>query len=201
MIAVAEKKPAITPYPALTLWLRAAFLLLTLLLTSACEYQYQSEFLLPQDTLKDRQLESRKFYTDDYELMVSAIAGVLQDTGFILDEAESELGLLTGAKMRDATDVGQMTMAIVIEVAAAFGGMRSGNAFDDLDKEEKVKISVIVQSSREEKGAMVVRATFQKMVWNNRGQISRMHTIEEPLLYQTFFNKLSKAVFLEAHNI
>ncbi len=48
---------------------------------------------------------------------------------------------------------------------------------------------------------MLVRATFQRMVWNMAGQMSRIETLKEPDLYEGFFDKLSKSVFLEEQKI
>ena len=46
-----------------------------------------------------------------------------------------------------------------------------------------------------------VRATFQRIVWNTQGRISKVEHLNEPKMYQEFFDKLSKAVFLEARGI
>jgi len=46
-----------------------------------------------------------------------------------------------------------------------------------------------------------VRVTFQRIVWDEQGRVSRSESLEDPELYQEFFFKLSKAVFLEAHGI
>ena len=51
------------------------------------------------------------------------------------------------------------------------------------------------------KGESIVRVTFQRVIFNERGQVSRAEQIKDPELYQKFYEKLSKAVFLEAHEI
>ena len=51
------------------------------------------------------------------------------------------------------------------------------------------------------KGESIVRVTFQRIIFNDRGFVSRAEQIKDPELYQKFYEKLSKAVFLEAHEI
>jgi len=51
------------------------------------------------------------------------------------------------------------------------------------------------------KGESIVRVTFQRIIFNERGQVSRAEQIKDPELYQKFYEKLSQAVFLEAHEI
>jgi hypothetical protein len=65
---------------------------------------------------------------------------------------------------------------------------------------QNVKASVVVKPSLEGEKT-VVRVTFQRVVWNKSNQINRVETIEEPEIYQKFFDDLSKSVFLEGHKI
>lgn len=51
------------------------------------------------------------------------------------------------------------------------------------------------------KGESLVRVTFQRVIFNEQGRISRAEQITDPELYQKFYEKLSQAVFLEAHEI
>ncbi|WP_449243451.1 hypothetical protein [Desulfovibrio sp.] len=50
-------------------------------------------------------------------------------------------------------------------------------------------------------GATSVRVTFQRVVVNTHGQATRLEALTDPVMYQEFFEKLSKSVFLEAQEI
>jgi hypothetical protein len=50
-------------------------------------------------------------------------------------------------------------------------------------------------------GATSVRVTFQRVVVNTHGQATRLEALTDPVMYQEFFEKLSKSVFLEAQAI
>ena len=50
-------------------------------------------------------------------------------------------------------------------------------------------------------GDSIVRVTFQRQIFNTEGQETTAKQIHSPEIYRTFFEKLSKAVFLEAHEL
>ena len=50
-------------------------------------------------------------------------------------------------------------------------------------------------------GSTAVRVTFQRAVLNRLGQLSHQEQIHEVAIYQEFFDKLSKSLFLEANQI
>ena len=141
-------------------------------------------------TLEWRQTSTRRFQTSDEALMLSAAAGVLQDLGFTLDGSESDLGLLVASKDRSAVEGGQVAAKIMM--AALF------RANIPIDKVQKLRASVVTKPAGSE---VAVRATFQRIVWNDRGMVSRLERLAEPEMYQMFFERLSKAVFLEAQGI
>lgn len=64
-----------------------------------------------------------------------------------------------------------------------------------------MRASVVTRPYGEENRYTSVRVTFQRVVWNTAGQISRSEALEDPEIYQGFFDKLSKSIFLEAQNI
>lgn len=157
-------------------------------------------FLKPNEGyLEKRQVQMRQYDTSNEEQIVSSVAGVLQDLGFTLDDSETKLGLVSASKKADATSKGQVTGAVLLDILAALGGGYSNNAAR-CDKSQVVKASVIARPSLDSK-RMVVRVTFQRIVWNMSNQISKVENINAPIMYQKFYDSLSKAIFLEAQKI
>ena len=159
----------------------------------SCAGTPKDAFMLSPTSLEDRQVQSRKFTTDNEVSLLSAGAAVLQDMGYVLDETDSKLGLITASKQADATNAGQIVGAVVL---AMFTG-----AVTPIDKEQKIRVSFVTLPSATDKGSYIARITFQRIVWNSEGQIARVETIKEPEIYEGFFDKLSKSVFLEAFKI
>lgn len=172
----------------------AVFLLSAMILISGCGGGIPKEALqMNKATLEDRQLQTKIFDTTDQEKILVACAGLMQDLGLNIDESETELGLLVGSKERDATDGGQVAAAILL--TAMFGGPCQ------YDKNQKMKTSIVVSPAGEAETKTSVRVTFQRIVWNNYGQITKLEKLNDTEMYQGFFEKLSKAVFLEAQSI
>lgn len=165
-----------------------------------CATTLPKGFLKPsEDYLQKRVLQMRQYDTTDEKQIITAVAGVLQDIGFILDESETELGLVSASKKADAVNKGQVAAAVFLDVLAALGGS-SSNSAARCDKSQVVKASVITKPSLDGKKT-VVRVTFQRIVWNMSNQINRVETINDPEIYQKFYDGLSKAIFLEAQKI
>ena len=147
-----------------------------------------------QSYLVKRQLQIRVYDTTNEKQILSAVAGVLQDLGFNLDDSETEVGFVAASKKADATNKGQVASAVILDILVG------GNNTSQCDKSQVIKASVITKPSLDGKKT-VVRVTFQRIVWNMANQISRVETINEPAMYQKFYDSLSKAIFLEAQQI
>ena len=164
------------------------------LLITGCQQSIPKEALqLSAEALETRQLQTRRYETKDEKLILSASAQVLQDLGYNLEESETELGVIVSSKERDATETGQVVGAVV--VAALFG------VVPQIDKNQKIRASLVTRPHGEEGNQTAVRITFQRIVWNTRNEISKLETLDDPKLYQEFFEKLSKAIFLEGYQI
>jgi len=152
-----------------------------------------------EDYLAARQLQIRKYDTTDQEMMIAAVAGVVQDLGFTIDESESEIGLVVASKEAEAVNAAELSLAVIADVLSAMQGTYTDYT-SEADAKQRIRASVITKPSLEG-NSTVVRVTFQRIVWNFDGEINRMETISEEEIYQTFYEYLSKALFLEAHKI
>ncbi len=149
---------------------------------------------LSKDANKQREMESRRYFTNDETLVLSAVASVLQDVGFTLDKSETKLGFIAAYKQADAKDTGKIVASVLFDVL--FGS----DMTSEQDKEQKVKASVIVKKSQDTTST-IVRVTLQRIVWNMKGNISRVETMKDKEMYITIFNKLSKSIFLEENQL
>ena len=141
-------------------------------------------------TLEQRQMQARHFPTGDEKMILSASAGLLQDLGYTIDDSETDLGLIVASKEREAVDAGQVIGAVLVSIL-------TGSSVP-VDDPQRIRASVVTTPVT---GEIVVRVTFQRTVWDNYGDVSRLEAVNDPQLYQEFFDKLSKAVFLTAHEI
>ncbi len=168
------------------------FFFFVALILSSCNQTIPKEALqLTHESFELRHLQTRSFETPNEKKLLTAGAGVLQDLGFNIDESETGLGVIVGSKDRDATEAGQV--AAMILVAALGGGAMP------IDRNQKIRASLVTYPAG--KGQTKLRVTFQRIVWNTQGQVSKTQSIKDPAIYQEFFEKLSKSVFLEAHEI
>jgi hypothetical protein len=144
------------------------------------------------NALKLRQQQSRRYETTDEIALMSASVALLQDLGFNIDETNKELGTICASKARSAVNAGQQTAAIFVALL--------GGGVTPTDKEQKMRVGVVVKSAGDDRNC-VIRATFQRTVWNTYNDVTRQELLCTDEIYTEFFDKLSKAVFLEAHQL
>ncbi len=145
-------------------------------------------------SLKLRQLQSKKFDTLDEAVMLTASMEVLQDMGFMISEAESKLGVIVATKQRETDNRAQRVALIALSIFAGDGSLRG------IEQSHNIRVSLVTIPDKSKKNT-TVRINFQRQVFDMEGNMVKMESLNEPLLYQGFFSKLSKSVFLEAHEI
>jgi hypothetical protein len=174
-------------------------LVVGVLAISACATNIPKDALaLTPDTLAQRHLQTRRFDGIDEKKLLAASAQVLQDLGFNLDESETRLGVLVASKDRSAVSKSQVTAAVM--VALLGGGVMA------TDKLQKIRMAVVARPVLGESGAIVensefIRVTIQRTISNTANQVTRIEAVDDPLVYQEFFDRLSKSVFLEGQKI
>lgn len=168
--------------------------LLMLTVLSGCQTTQPSRALqLPPASLENRQLQTRRFADTTEDTLLAACAGVLQDLGFNLDESETELGVIVASKRRSAVDPGTGRLMQLLSILADID--------IPVDKEQRIRVSLVSWPTSDVEGSFFVRVTFQRVVWNTDNEVSRREELNDPQIYQQFFERLSKSVFLEAHAI
>ena len=175
-------------------------------------------FALTTESAANKANQTRQFETPNSDELLSASAAVLQDLGFQVTEADRALGFLRAAKERSARERGQEVkqglvafVTALLSVLAAAGGT-SANTIVVLpvDLHQQIDASLTARPIDEADMKQEVRIVFYRLVWKGEGSSGnqtippgeqRMEMIRDATIYQEFYARLSKAVFLEAQRI
>ena len=167
----------------------------------------ESFFDLSPTYNKEKALQIRFFETSNYHELVSASAAVLQDLGFQVEESEHEVGLLRAVKERSAREWGQEIGRVFLAMVGMVGGKV---ILLPVDLQQQIVATLTVFPVNNNTNRFGARIIFDRKIWKGGGSNGsaslppgeqRLEMIDEPLIYQEFFSKLSKSVFLEAHHI
>lgn len=170
-----------------------SLLFIITLIIAGCQTIPKDALSLSPESLAQRQLQTRKYETIDEAKILSACVSLLQDMGFNLDESETNLGVITSSKMRSAVNPAQQVAMVMVAIL--------GGGYMPTDKAQKMRASVVTRPVGEKGEYIAVRVTFQRIVWNTQNQVTASESLTDPKIYQEFFDKLSKSIFLEAQEI
>jgi hypothetical protein len=139
----------------------------------------------PEKTqLQIREIQTRTYDTHDAKAVLKTMLNVLQDDGFIVTEANSELGLLSAYKDVDVQTKG-----------AAFWGTVFETAWDkNATVEATANVSEFGNQTR-------VRVNFQQKVHDSYGGVAKVEQIDELEFYQQFFIKVDKGLFIQQEKL
>lgn len=175
-------------------------------------------FQLTQESAANKANQTRRFETPNSDELLSASAAALQDLGFQVTEADRTLGFLRAAKERSAREYGQEItrgvvafLSAVVSVFAMAGGARqTALVILPVDLHQQINASLTTRPIDEKDTKQEVRIVFYRLVWKGDGYSGdtsippgeqRMEMIRDAEMYQQFYARLAKAVFLEAHRI
>lgn len=166
-------------------------------LLSACVTLPPNAFVVTSEQLARRQIETRKYEGIKEENLLVASSNVLQDLGYTLENSESKLGVLTASKQRDATHGGEVAAAVLLALL--------GGGATPISKDQTIRVALVVRpvqatTDNNPTNSHFVRITFQRVV--TRTDNSKFaETLTDKTLYEGFFEKLSKSIFLEAQKV
>ena len=169
-------------------------------------------FQLSPESPAHAAVQTRHFETSNETELLSASAAVLQDLGFQVSESVRELGFLRAAKERSAREYGQEIRRFLLFVVSTLGLASGSNTLILLpvDLHQQINASLVTRRLDADGSRHEVRILFYRIVWKSDGTSGnqwvapgeqKMQIIRDPEVYQQFFARLSKSVFLEAHKI
>jgi hypothetical protein len=190
----------------------AGLVALSLLAGCASREKPQDFFQLTEESPRHKAAQTRYFETSGETELLSASAAVLQDLGFQITESVREVGFLRASKERSAREYGQEIARFFTALLSTVGFFGGANTLVVLpvDLHQQINAALVARPLDEAGSRHEVRILFYRLVWKTDGQSGdqsippgeqRMEMIRDPKIYQRFFARLSKAVFLEAHKI
>jgi hypothetical protein len=142
----------------------------------------------PEKTqLQIREYQTRSYETTDTKLIMKALLNVLQDDGYVVKNANTDLGLLTATKEANVEDKGT---AILLSLLAGHNARWTKNSIIECSG----NISDFGKETR-------VRVNFQMKLINNKGEPVDVKQIDDSKFYQEFFTKVDKGVFIQKEKI
>lgn len=141
----------------------------------------------PKSQLEIREMQTRNFADCDSTKVLKALLDVLQDDGFVVKNAVTELGLLSAIKEVDVSNAGEAVISSVL-----FGIHARWNKNSII--EATANVSPAAKDCK-------VRVTFQSKTLNNRGEVVGIRDIADAKYYQEFFAKVDKGIFIHREGI
>lgn len=161
------------------------------------EERHAAALTVSASVIEQRSRQTRRFETLDETALLQAAVGVLLDLGFTIDESRPSAGLIMGSKSRDAVEAGQVAAQVLLVLLAAALGSQHRAV---MDRDQRIRVLLVVRPAADGRST-TARATFQRIVFNTDGAVSRTETIDDPEVYQAFFDQLAQSSFLTAHGI
>lgn len=140
--------------------------------------------------LEKRQYQTKTFDNVDKAIIMKAMLNVLQDEGYIVNNANPLLGFISGTKEFDVKDK-------TINIEKEFG-VKKGSLFCQGIKVATIEATANVTEYGKE---IRVRINFKRKLLNVYGNAQNIDEINDENFYQDFFSKVDKAIFIQKQKI
>ncbi len=150
---------------------------------------YSAEQII-KTQLEKREFQTRTYDTADKTMIMKAMLNVLQDEGFIVNNANPLLGFISGSKDFDVADK-------TIDVKKEFGTGKNKLNWSG------VRVATIEATANvSEYGKQIrVRINFKRKLLNVYGNAQSISEIDDAVYYEDFFSKVDKAIFIQKQKI
>jgi hypothetical protein len=166
----------------------------------------------PEKTqLEIREFQTRTFEVQDSHLVMKSVLNVLQDDGFMVKSAASDLGFLAATKelgLYVPPDPRERMAEIDFGIFRMSNrkrfGLKSRSPFKRSSQEirrpshEMIEATVNVTEFGEK---VRVRASFQPKVFDTKESVLGVKPIADEVFYQEFFAKVDKGIFIQQQHI
>jgi len=151
--------------------------------------------------LQVRERQTREFDTNDTKLVLKAVLNTLQDDGFIVKNANTELGLLTAQKEVDMNSSSTSKNSDDNVWGAIFDSMLNSNRNRNTNQQnkpvKKFKLIEVSVNVSEIGSRSKVRANFQAKILDDSGKTLDVYEVDDLKFYQDFFAKVDKGIFIQ----
>ena len=161
----------------------AAIVVIGLLTCTGCE---SPQIKLSQ--LQVREMQTRQYDIKDMRRAVKAVLNVLQDEGFIVRQADADLGFLHASKEVNIEDKRE-------RFSALFWHKRRDAAW------KKFALVECTANVTEFGRGMRIRLNLQIEQKDNHGKTVSVETVQDPKFYQRFFDKIDQGIFIAKQRI
>jgi len=171
---------------------------------AACATLPEDAFRLTESALELREMQSRVYEEATEIEILSASTAVFQDLGYAIDEIEKDLGVVSASKRADATNelevLGNIALDVVDCIITFLLGCENAS-YKSSKGAQDIRMTLVVWPDPNRERTHRIRLTMQRFIWDRGGKLYEQETINDVAVYQAFFDKLSKSVFLEKEGV
>ncbi len=141
--------------------------------------------------LQIRSIQTRTYEGDDAKATLKTVLNVLQDEGFLVDYGNADLGLLHGSKTLD-------------EIAAQKFGLEPAHFEHSFGFDGLLVNIVTIEATANISGfdnGMKVRINFQRKLTDFRGVVIGAAPVVDAKVYQEFFAKVERGLFIQKQGL
>ncbi|CAK7192570.1 hypothetical protein COMNV_00774 [Commensalibacter sp. Nvir] len=161
--------------------------------------------------LAQQAIQSRTYATNNLTDILRAVAMVMQDQHYTIREVNVHLGTIIADQTNElgrpleifGTPLTYFDSPNYPIVDFTFGApFFSFGPDPDLPYvQRQLSSAFAIVYPNEEKQGSTLRLTFSARSFLNNGQLAKVWTIDKPLMYQNFFNDVTKALYLQGSKI